>query len=115
MRLIDADALSAKFNNDNIKGCFRTDADGVIRLLADAPTVEPNEVVELYKLIPQTILDEIKEELKSSKRIMSIINKDSDIGIGYKAGYISAISYIEGVIASEEIKLINGVEGSNLD
>ena len=98
MRLIDADALSAKFNNDNIKGCFRTDADGVIRLLADAPTVKLNE------LIPQTILDEIKAELKENKRTIEKLAFKDLSKSDYTTGYISALSYVEGYIAHIEIR-----------
>ena len=98
MRLIDADALSAKFDNDKIKGCFITDADGVIRLVADAPTIKLND------LIPQSVIDDLKEELKRSKKAIAELDTNEE----YKKAYICALSYVEGYIAAKEINYRKG-------
>lgn len=53
MRLIDADLVINRVNNSELKECFLTNADGVTRLLKDAPTVDINIIV------PRSIIAEV--------------------------------------------------------
>ena len=61
MRLIDADALIEKLDKDAIKKCFITDAGGVIKLLAYAPTVERK--TDTYNAGYKDALEVVKEKL----------------------------------------------------
>ena len=62
MRLIDADEIINKLNNSDLKECFLTNADGVIRLLEDAPKVDINI------LVPQSIKAEVMGALQAKAR-----------------------------------------------
>ena len=70
MRLIDADALSAKYKPREEYSCFRTDLEGVNKIINDAPTVDARVA------IPQSIINEVMEQLTTHA-------KRKDIGTYY--------------------------------
>lgn len=70
MRLIDADALSAKYTPREDYSCFRTDLEGVNKIINDAPTVDARVA------IPQSIINDVMEQLATHA-------KRKDIGTYY--------------------------------
>ena len=70
MRLIDADALSAKYKPREDYSCFRTDLEGVQKIINDAPTVDARVA------IPQSIINDVMEQLATHA-------KRKDIGTYY--------------------------------
>lgn len=70
MRLIDADALSAKYKPREEYSCFRTDLEGVNKIINDAPTVDARVA------IPQSIINDVMEQLATHA-------KRKDIGTYY--------------------------------